>query len=296
MAVYKRTYTRYTGPRTNEQWRFSVLPRFALKSVFDTKINTTLFSGGLLIHVAAIGVIYLVNNFEALSTLNLPFLAPLRFIVIDESFFMNILTVETYISFFLVALVGPGLVSPDLANNALPVYLSRPFSRAEYVFGKMSVLLLVTSLITWLPGLLLVGVQVSLAGPSWLSENGRVVPGLLLSSWIWISTISLIALALSAWVKWKPVAAVSLFGVFFLAAAFGRAANEMLSVRWGLLLNMPSTMRMLMRWFFLGESAYQIQWGDPVLSAWSGLVTMVGICGFALFMLGKKVRATQVVK
>jgi hypothetical protein len=25
-------------------------------------------------------------------------------------------------------------------------------------------------------------------------------------------------------------------------------------------------------------------------------VTMVGICGFALFMLGKKVRATQVVK
>ena len=39
------------------------------------------------------------------------------------------------------AFIGPGQVSPDLANNALPLYLARPFSRVEYVLGKMSVLL-----------------------------------------------------------------------------------------------------------------------------------------------------------
>jgi hypothetical protein len=41
---------------------------------------------------------------------------------------------------FLAAFVGPGQVSPDLANNALSLYLARPFSRVEYVLGKMSVL------------------------------------------------------------------------------------------------------------------------------------------------------------
>ena len=46
-------------------------------------------------------------------------------------------------------------MSPDLRNNGLPLYLSRPFSRTEYVLGKMSVLLILLSAITWVPGLLL---------------------------------------------------------------------------------------------------------------------------------------------
>ena len=54
--------------------------------------------------------------------------------------------------FFLAAFVGPGLISPDLSHNGLPLYLARPFSRAEYVLGKMSVLVGLMSLMTWIPG------------------------------------------------------------------------------------------------------------------------------------------------
>ena len=50
-------------------------------------------------------------------------------------------------------LVGPVLVSPDLVNNALPLYFSRPFSRAEYVLGKVSVLALLLSLVGGVMGL-----------------------------------------------------------------------------------------------------------------------------------------------
>jgi hypothetical protein len=72
---------------------------------------------------------------------------------------------------FLAAFVGPGQVSPDLANNALSLYLARPFSRVEYVLGKMSVLAILMSLMTWMPGLLLFGLQGYLEG--WLDARQR---------------------------------------------------------------------------------------------------------------------------
>ena len=39
-------------------------------------------------------------------------------------------------AYLLTAFVGPSLVSPDVSNNAMPLYFCRPFSRTEYVIGK----------------------------------------------------------------------------------------------------------------------------------------------------------------
>jgi len=297
MAVYKRTYSRYTGNLTDERWRFTILARYAAKTIFESKITTILFMLALLPHVISIVLIYLRSNLDALLQLNLPPLEAVRFITIDGTFFLGIFVIETFVSFFLVALVGPGLVSPDLGNNAMPLYLSRPFSRAEYVLGKLSVLFAMTSLITWVPGLISIGVQTSMAGFSWLSDNLRIPAGIVIGSWIWILTISLTALALSAWVKWKPVAVASLFGIFFVAAGFGTVSNLLLDMRWGLLVNVSTAMIMIWRWLFLGESIYRLS-TPPFGSvpAWTGFVTMIGICAMALFMLNRKIRAAQVVR
>lgn len=298
MAVYKRTYKRYEGPLTSETSRFTILARYGLKNVFEARINTILFTAAFLPHLVAAGLIYVLNNLDALETVGLPPIRELG-ISVDEKFFLALFAVETFVSFFIVSLMGPGLVSPDLANGSLPLYFSRPFSRTEYVAGKLSVLLVLASLITWVPGLLLIGIQTSLAGFSWLSEHGRILSGVLIGSWIWILTISLIALALSAWVRWKPVAAAALFGVFFVAAGFGTAANGLLDMKWGTLLNMAVTMRMLWRWLLLGESVYVLGPGPGSggeLQAWYGLLSMTFICVLSLVMLGKKVRATQVVR
>jgi ABC-type transport system involved in multi-copper enzyme maturation permease subunit len=51
-------------------------------------------------------------------------------------------------AFLLTAFVGPGLISPDLGNNALVLYFCRPFSRTEYVAGKLLVLVKLLSYIT----------------------------------------------------------------------------------------------------------------------------------------------------
>ena len=296
MAVYKRTYTRYAGPLTDERFRFAIVPRYALQSVFGTRFYTGAFVLALVPHLIALVIIYLRSNIDALATLGID-IRPLQFLAIDGNFFGTLYVVETFISFFLVALLGPGLVSPDLANNAMPLYLSRPFSRAEYVVGKLSVLVIVTSLITWVPGLLLFGLQTALAGLSWSWDNLRLLGGIMVGSWLWIVTISLIALALSAWIKWRPVAAAALFGVFFVSAGFGAVTNVMLITRWGTLLNLPAAMRMVWRWLFLNETQYRIAtppWGT--IPSWTGLLPLLVTCVLALLLLSWKIRPVQVVR
>ena len=45
---------------------------------------------------------------------------------------------QAVFSVLLAALSGPGLIAPDLANNALPLYFSRPLTRVDYVAARMA--------------------------------------------------------------------------------------------------------------------------------------------------------------
>ncbi len=314
MAVYKRTYTTYAGMLTGQLWRFTVLPRYLLQNAFESRFVTAFFTLCFVPHVVALCIIYLRNNSVLMEYLRLQGAAPfLTLLTIDGTFFYYLFAAQTFLSFFLITFIGPGLISPDLANNALPLYLSRPFSRAEYVCGKIAVLFALTSLITWVPGLLLIGVQTDLAGFAWLGEHMRLPAGIVVGSILWIMTVALIALALSAWVKSKPIATASLFGVFFTAGAFGQIANGVLELnpRWGDLLNLAATMRGLWNWLLLNESTFgrvvmmtrgpgrrmgAFRGMTEGLPAWSGLVVLLGFCAVSLYLLAKKIRAVEVVR
>ena len=90
---------------------------------------------------------------------------------IDAYFFQMFINIQGGFAFFVAVLVGPPLVSRDMCNNALPLYLCRPFSRTEYVIGKMSVLLILLSLVTWVPQLLLFLFQSYLEGFAWFAQT-----------------------------------------------------------------------------------------------------------------------------
>jgi ABC-2 type transport system permease protein len=53
------------------------------------------------------------------------------------NFFLGI---ELRLSMILILLVGPDLISQDLRFNALPLYLSRPLRRIDYLLGKLGVI------------------------------------------------------------------------------------------------------------------------------------------------------------
>ncbi|MGI8784560.1 MAG: hypothetical protein ACR2L2_13020 [Acidobacteriota bacterium] len=288
MAVYKRSYQPYSGRLTPVRRRFLTLPRYSYQQLFSSKFFTGFFAICLLPSLVATLMIYFYHNATVLKALTIPVA---ELFPIDERFFLGLLTAQASIGFLLTALIGPGLISPDLSNNALPLYLSRPFSRSQYVLGKMMVLAVLLSLITWIPSLLLFVLQSSMAGTEWFLKHKGVAVAILLSAALWIVTVSLLALALSAWVRWKPIAAAAMFGVFFAAAAFGELINGVLYTKWGLLINLGEVLRTVWFWLFLEPGNNMIR-----IPVWSAALSVAATCGLCLWMLGRKIRAYEVVR
>jgi ABC-2 type transport system permease protein len=225
MAVYKRTYHRYDGQLTAQWSRFLILTRYSLATLFDSRPFTAFVVVSAIPLVLTAAVIYVSHSSIARSLLQMA--GPI--IKVDPKFFRQVLLNQGWLAFLITAWAGPGLVAPDLANQALPLYLSRPFSRTEYVLGKMGVLLLLLSAITWLPVLLLFGLQAGLAEAGWFKENYWLMGSIFLAGVLWIAVISLLALAISAWVRWRIVASASLFGIFFVGTALAGMINTILN-------------------------------------------------------------------
>jgi ABC-2 type transport system permease protein len=202
---------------------------------------------------------------------------------------------QTSLAFLLTVLIGPPLISRDLANNALPLYLCRPFSRAEYVFGKMSVLLILISAITWVPGELLFFFQCYLEGASWGASNLWIASGIFVLSWVWIILLSLLSVTISAWVKWRIAASAALFGLFIISNAVGFMVNGVLQTRWGHVFNLFWILRTIEDSLFREpNSAGLPQWMVlPTPAAWIALAVF---CVGCLFLLTRKVRAYEVVR
>src|SRR5690348_8193451 len=178
MAVYEQTYKPYTGKLTPEWSRFLIIPRHAFRGVFKSKLFTAFYVLCFLPLLVEAVFIYLRHNVTALTIMKIN---AQNVFVIDGSFFETFVYIQGGFAFFVALLVGPPLVSRDLRNNALPLYLCRPFSRTEYVMGKMSVLLILLSGITWIPQLLMFFFQSYLAGFDWFKSN------------LWIASAILIA-------------------------------------------------------------------------------------------------------
>src|SRR5262245_3168329 len=200
MAVYEHTYKPYAGPLTPEWSRFLIIPHHAYRDVFSSKLFTGFFALSFVCPLVMAILIYLHHNLTAMAIFQIDVrsLAP-----INAFFFQVFVSIQTGLAFLLTVLIGPPLISRDLANNALPLYLCRPFSRAEYVIGKMSVLIILISLITWVPGELLFLFQCYLEGGSWFAKNAWLMGAIFIGSWTWIILLSLLSVTISAWVKWR---------------------------------------------------------------------------------------------
>src|SRR5262249_17810970 len=78
--------------------------------------------------------------------------------------------------FIVTVMLGAVMIAEDRRANALQIYLSKPLSRFEYIFGKLSVLMAFLLFITWVPAILLLVVQVAFAGSfSFLTANLHLI-------------------------------------------------------------------------------------------------------------------------
>ena len=226
MAVYKRGYQRYAGPLTGRWTRFMVLPRYAWRRLYQQRLVLLLTMAAFVWPLLCAGFVYLTNHVELLQGLEPEFRA---FIQVDGRFFSIFMYVQGACAVFLAALAGPGLVAPDLANNALPLYFSRPLTRWSYALARLTVIVGMLSVVTWIPGLLLFGLQVGLAGGWWFLANWTLGAGMVAGFLLWLLVLSLVAMASSAYVKWRVVAGAVSLAFFFILSRRVRDDRRSLS-------------------------------------------------------------------
>jgi ABC-2 type transport system permease protein len=308
MAVYEHLYRAYDGEAPNAWERFLVIPRYALREVFKSKIFTAIFVVCFIYPLIAAILVYLHHNTNALALMqiNVRELLP-----IDNTFFRTFLEVQGGFAFILTVIVGPPLISRDLANNALPVYLCRPLSRTEYVLGKMAAVAFLLSLVTWIPGLLIFLFQGAMSGFGWLWSNLWIAWAILFGSIVWIVLLSLISLAVSAMLKWRVVASGALVGIFFVPSAFGEIINNLFLTRSGSLVSLWATMNSIWRGLFglfereagrvrgrITNPIYDGQMVDIVLlepPLWASWLVVGLVCALCIWLLSRKVRAYEVI-
>lgn len=303
MAVYDHSYKNYAGTLTPEWSRFLIIPRHAFRDVFKSKLFTAFFAICFIPLLVEAILIYLHHNVNALAIMRINVR---ELIPIDASFFQTFVNLQGGFAFFVALLVGPPLVSRDLRNNALPLYLCRPFSRTEYVAGKMSVVLILLSAMTWAPQLLLFLFQAYLEGGSWFIDNLWIASAIFIGSVVWILLLTLLSQAISALVKWRVIASATLLGLFFIPSVFGEVVNVIFQTRWGNLISLGALTRNVSAGLFgtferttnvvtdvSGDVVSRVVLSEPPL--WTSWAVLFLVCAICLAILSAKVKAYEVV-
>ena len=119
--------------------------------------------------------------------------------------------------------VGAGLVANDKRANALQIYLSKPLTRIEYIVGKLVILGAFLLMVTWVPAILLLVLQVAFSGSfSFLRQNLYLFPAVTVFAFLQVLLAAFTMLALSSLSKSSRYVAILYAGAYWFShAVFG---------------------------------------------------------------------------
>ena len=211
--IHDQSYRRYEGPRNPPGRGWAVITRQGLRAMTDRRFFLIVLIAGWVPFVVRAVQIYVVMAASQLA----------RYAPVDAAMFLHFLRYQGIFVFFVTIYVGSGLVANDRRANALQIYLARPIHRTEYIVGKLLVLGIYLALVTLVPALLLVLVQVMLSGSfEFLKNNSFIVPAIVLASTLEIVVCAVTMLALSSLSKSSRFAGILYTGaIFFTDAVFG---------------------------------------------------------------------------
>ncbi|HET9765253.1 MAG TPA: hypothetical protein VFS60_00315 [Thermoanaerobaculia bacterium] len=285
MAVHSHVFHPYAGARTSPRNRWMVVARYALAEALSLKKTIALLVMAAFPLLGGAVIIYLHHNLEAIKILELPLRA---LVPIDAKFFYWILTIQCYIAFGLTASVGARVLVNDLRDNALPLYLSRPLTRVEYVLGKAAAIATLTSLVTWVPSLLLLGLQGSL-DRAWIAANWWIAPAIFLGAWTAIPLFALVCLAVAAVLRRRAASEAAFVALFLVVPLIARVVDQFLHAGWWIRFFVPAVFESL--WTPL----FRLQQSNS-LSAGGALVSLVVALVLASTVLLRRVRAWEVIR
>ena len=132
------------------------------------------------------------------------------------------------------------------------------------------------------------GFQAYLAEDGWLIDNLRLPMAAVVSALTWIVSISMMSLAISAWVKWKVIARLFLFGSIFIGAALGQVIHELFGGWIGKVINLFESVEVLIMSLYGVGGAY----GMP---GWAAAMVFIVITFVSSVLVTRRIRAFEVV-
>jgi ABC-2 type transport system permease protein len=195
---------------------------------------------------------------------------------------------ETFV-FFVTVYAGAGLIANDRRANALQIYLSKPLTRGEYIFGKLAVLMTFLILITWVPAMLLLLVQIAFAGNfTFFMNNVFLFPAITILAFLEVVLASATMLALSSLSKSSRYVGILYAAVIFFSSAIYRvvyAVTRSTSLSW---LSFSASVEQVGNVIFRLKAPYDTPW--PV-----SLLVIAALVGLSAFVLERRVRGIEVV-
>ena len=213
MPIHDQSYRRYRGAREDVRSAWTVIALTGIKGLLRKRVFLGMLFFSLLPFIIRCVQLYLAANYPQFSSLVAPSPKMFRGFLENQGFFVFVMTVY----------VGAGLIANDRLANALQIYLSKPLTRADYIAGKMAILITFLLLITWVPGMLLLVLQVVFSGSfQFVRENIFLIPAITLGSLVMVMAASFSMLALSSLSKSSRYVAILYAGIMiFTNAVYG---------------------------------------------------------------------------
>jgi ABC-2 type transport system permease protein len=212
MPIHDQGYRRYGGEKSRTGAGWVVIARAGVRSFFGKKA----FLGLLLLSWLP----FFARAVQVYAAANLP---QAQFLALTGETFRQFLDQQQIFVFFITTYVGSGLIANDRRANALQIYLSKPLTRAEYIFGKLVILLTFLLLVTWVPAIVLLIVQIAFAGNfTFLTNHLYLFPAITVFACLEVTMVAVAMLALSSLSKSSRYVAILYAAViFFTQAIYG---------------------------------------------------------------------------
>ena len=278
MPIHDQGYRRYGGSRAAIGSAWQVITKAGVWSVISKRQFIALMLFAWSPFVVRAVQIYVASNFQQAS-----FLAP------KGETFREFLDQQSAFVFFVTIYVGAGLIANDRRANALQLYLSKPLTRAEYIAGKLAILFLFLTLVTWAPAMCLLLTQTLFAGSfTFVRNNLYLLPAITLFSLAQVLVASTTMLALSSLSKSSRFVAVMYAGLFFFTTAVFQALRGITGRSTFAWLSPGAALEQLGDVIFRLRPRYDL---PPVIAVIAVVVLIVG----SLWILDRKVRGVEIV-
>jgi ABC-2 type transport system permease protein len=276
--IHDQGYRRYAGPRTPPGHAWSVIAKAGIRTLISKRTFIALLLLAWLPFIVRTVQIYAATSLPQAS-----FLAP------DAQMFRQFLQQQEVFLFFITVYAGAGLIATDRRANALQIYLSKPLSRVEYIFGKLTILATFLLFVTWLPAVLLLVIQIMFSGSfKFFVDNLFLFPAITIFSFIQVMAVASAMLALSSLSNSSRYVGVLYAGVlFFSQALYGIIYAITRDSRFGLIAPAIDLNR-------IGDAIFSSPTRVPLSTPAACVAVAVLILASAL-ILEKRVRGVEVV-